>query len=215
MKTKLFNSIMAGSYIALGALTYLCVSDPVASALLFSTGIFLVFNFCNMLFTKVCPLSVITKEYKPIDCVITWIGNGIGAFIVATLVHFTRLEGKIADKLTSIGELKLTDSPISLFIMAFFCAVLVTYAVMIGIKFASGSFAQIFFVWLFISAFVFCGFEHVVANMFYLSSFAWLNNGIEVPALLINLVCVTAGNITGGLLIGYLETRKSIRTFNL
>lgn len=214
VKTKLFSSIMAGSYIALGALTYLSVSDPVAAALLFSTGIFLVFNFCNMLFTKVCPLSVVTKEYKIIDCVIAWVGNGIGAFIVATLVHFTRMEGKISEKLTSIGEVKLTDNPLSLYIMGFFCAVLVTYAVLIGLKYATGSLPQIIFVWLFITAFVFCGFEHVVANMYYLFSYAWLN-GIDVSALLINLVCVTAGNITGGLLIGYLEAPKVTKSVSL
>lgn len=205
-KQKFLSAIMVGGYISLGAMTYLMIPNTMVASLFFATGIFLVFNFNNMLFTRVCPLTAATGEYKLIDWLCAWIGNAIGAFLVATIAHFSRFEGKIAERLQSVGQLKLEDGFVSLVIMGFFCAVLVSYAVLIGKKFKSGSFPQIFFVWLFITAFVFCGFDHIVANMYYISAYSWAF-GADPLKIVISLVAVTLGNIIGGLLIGTIEKK--------
>ena len=76
------------------------------------------------------------------------------------------------------------------------------FAVLIGAKQEKGSFGQIFYVWLFITAFVYCGFEHIVADMFYLSCYA-LNFGSDILQVVKGLVCVTAGNLLGGLFIAW------------
>ena len=54
--------------------------------------------------------------------------------------------------------------------------------------------------WLFITAFVFCGFEHIVADMFYISSYA-LNFGVDILEVGKVLICVTAVNLVGGVII--------------
>lgn len=207
MKTKLLSSIMAGAYISLGAMVYLMIPNQIVASLFFATGIFLVFNFKNMLFTRVCPLWIATGDYGPIDLVYAWVGNGIGAFLVALLSHFSRFEGKITERLIPICESKIADSPLSLFIMGIFCAVFVSYAVLTGRKHPTGSFAQIFYVWLFITAFVFCGFDHIVANMYYLSAYS-LATGFDAAGVAKVFLCVTLGNIAGGVLIGYIDGRK-------
>lgn len=206
MKQNFFSGLMAGAYISLGAMTFLIIPNQIVASLFFATGIFLVFNFSNMLFTRVCPLMVATKEYGVIDLVMAWLGNGVGAFIIATLVHFCRFEGKILERLQPIVDTKLADSPLSLFIMGIICAIFVSYAVLLGKKYPKGSFPQIFYVWLLITAFVFGGYDHIVANMYYLSAYGWAFS-VQVMPFLKVLGIVTAGNIVGGLLIGSLEKK--------
>lgn len=206
MKEKWISSVMAGVYIALGAMVYLSVPNAMIGSLFFAAGIFLVVNFHNMLFTRVCPLSSCTCKYRVTDLLTAWCGNGIGAAIVAVAGHYCRLEGKISEKLQGVGELKLGDSPASLFIMGVFCAMFVSFSVLLGSKYEKGSFGQIFFIWLFITAFVYAGLEHIVANMYYMTAYS-LAFGVDAAGLLKIAVWVTAGNVAGGLFTGYIEKK--------
>lgn len=206
MKSKFFNGIMAGAYIALGAMGFLIIPNQIVATLFFAAGIFLVFNFSNMLFTRVCPLIAATGEYNALDLTVTWLGNALGTTIVATVGHFCRFESKILERLQPIVETKLSDTPLSLFIMGIFCAVFVSYAVLLGKKYPAGSFPQIFYVWLLITVFVFGGYDHIVANMYYLAAYSW-SYGIQITGFLKVLTTVTAGNIVGGLLIGFIEKK--------
>lgn len=202
MKEKWISSIMAGIFISMGAMVYLSVPDTLVGSMFFSTGIFLVLNLHNMLITRVCPLMVYDDKYSWTDIGIAWGGNGIGTCVTALVIHFTRFESTIRDQIQRIAEAKLNDSPQSLFLLGILCAFFVAFAVLIGAKQQKGTFGQIFYVWLFITAFVFCGFEHIVADMFYLSCYG-LNFGIEILPLLKVLVFVTAGNLIGGFFIAW------------
>ena len=200
MKKKWISSIMAGIFISMGAMVYLAVPDTLVGSLFFSTGIFLVLNLHNMLITRVCPLSVYDHSYGWKDIGISWVGNGIGTLISAVIIFFSRFNSLIQESVRTIGETKLNDTPQSMFILGILCAWFVAFAVLIGAKQERGSFAQIFYVWLFITAFVFCGFEHIVADMFYISSYA-LNFGVDLLEVGKVLICVTAGNLVGGVII--------------
>lgn len=202
MKEKWISSIMAGIFISMGAMAYLAIPNSLVGSLFFSTGIFLVLNLHNMLITRVCPLMVYDDKYSWADIVIAWIGNGIGTFVTAVVVYFTRFESVIREQVEKIAATKLGDTPLSLFIMGVLCAFFVAFAVLIGAKQEKGSFGQIFYVWLFITAFVFCGFEHIVADMFYLSCYG-LNFGLDILSLVKVLVFVTAGNLAGGFFIAW------------
>ncbi len=202
MMQKWISSVLAGVFISMGAMVYLSIPNALAGSLFFATGIFLVLNLHNMLFTRVCPLMIYDHQYNWGDVGIAWLGNGIGAFLSAAAVSFTRFGNTLAEAVAGIGETKLGDSPLSLFILGIFCAFFVAFAVLVGAKQRQGSFGQIFYVWLFITAFVFCGFEHIVADMFYISCYA-LNYGVQGPDVVKVLVCVTAGNIAGGLFIAW------------
>lgn len=201
MTGKWFSSIMAGIFIAMGAMVYLAIPNALVGSLFFSTGIFLVLNLHNMLFTRVCPLKVY-GQYQWKDMGIAWIGNGVGTFVAAVAVSFTRFSDTISESVKKIGETKLSDSPESLLILGILCAFFVAFAVIVGAKQEQGSFGQIFYVWLFITAFVYCGFEHIVADMFYISYYA-LNYGAQIVDVIKVLFWVTAGNIIGGLSIAW------------
>ena len=206
MKDKWISSVVAGVFISMGAMVYLIIPDTIVRSLFFATGILLVLNLHNMLVTRVCPLKVYDGSYGWGDIAIAWIGNGIGTAIAALAVHFTRFEAGIRNSVESIGNVKLSDDPLSLFILGIFCALFVAFAVLIGAKQEKGSFAQIFYVWHFITAFVFCGFEHIVADMFYISSYV-LMFGAEIMDIVKVLVFVSAGNLVGGLGCAWLIKR--------
>ena len=92
---------------------------------------------------------------------------------------------------------------------AVMCNVLVCLAVWIG--FASRSVTdKVVGILLPIAAFVACGFEHCVANMFFLSTGIPLNvlggvgvaGAVSLGGAAANLVLATLGNVAGGVLVG-------------
>ena len=99
-------------------------------------------------------------------------------------------------------------APEVLFFKAILCNILVCLAVWIG--FSSKTTAdKVLGILLPISAFVACGFEHCVANMFFLPMGLVLNGlgfgaagAVTLGGVAYNLVLATLGNIVGGLLVG-------------
>lgn len=203
---KLISAIMAGAYIGLGATVYLVTENKVAGSFFFCVGIFLVMNYYNLLFTKVVPFFTHGK-YTIKDIAITFVGNMIGGVVYSFLISLTRLSDKLESKVNSIMNVKLNDNYLSLFIMALFCAVLVAYATFGEKVYPDNKLLSVLFTFLFIMAFVMCGFDHIVANMFYYSFYS-IENGFSLN-LLPSFITVLIGNIVGGLGIGYLELYRT------
>ena len=103
---------------------------------------------------------------------------------------------------------KVALAPVPLFFKAVLCNVFVCLAVWIG--FASRTVTdKVIGILLPISAFVACGFEHCVANMFFLANGLFANlagfgaaGAVDVAGIAYNLILATAGNIVGGVLVG-------------
>ena len=203
---KHVSSIMAGIYIGLGATVYLVTENKIAGSFFFCVGICLVINYYNMLYTKIIP-SYPFKNYSITDIVLAFFGNLIGGIFYAFLISQTRLADKISDRITTLMEMKINDSYISVFIMSVFCAVLVAYATFGDRIYPDNKIIATFFSMLFIMAFVMCGFDHLVANMFFYSFYA-INNGFTL-SLLPSFFIVLLGNTIGGLAIGYLEVYRA------
>lgn len=114
MKEKWMNSVMAGVFISMGAMTYLAIPNTLVGSLFFAVGILLVLNLHNMLVTRVCPLLVYDGRYSWGEVAIAWAGNGIGTLAVAAAVQGTRFKETIREPLARISETKLQDGPLSL-----------------------------------------------------------------------------------------------------
>ena len=206
---KFLNAVMAGVFIGLGAVTCLLVPNRMVGNLFFATGIFLVVNFQNMLFTRVVPLAALDGSFSVPDCAVTYFGNLVGTLLCALGISGTRLAPSLAEKVRAVALPKLADGFGNLFLMGVFCALLVGYAVLCCGRYERGSFGQIFYVWLFITAFVFCGFDHIVANFFYFSFYS-LQFGVS-SAMLAPTLAVTLGNVAGGEFVGFVERVKNQR----
>lgn len=134
--------------------------------------------------------------------IVSWIFNFVGALFVAYVLAY--LGGVVADPTISAGAMTVAETKIGLswdqaFIRAIGCNWLVCLAVYLA--FASDDIiGKIFGIWFPIMAFVTIGFEHSVANMFFLPLGMFLGaEGVTWSTIILNnLIPVTLGNIVGG-----------------
>lgn len=191
----LLKAILTGIAIGIGGTVFLSCENKVAGAFLFGTGLFTILTFGFLLFTGKVGYAVENKPSYLADLAVIWVGNLIGAMLTGGLVLLTRIGGGISEKAAALCEIKFADSPISIFILAFFCGILMFIAAD-GYKNIKNPAGQMLAVFLPVMTFILSGFEHCVANMYYFTAAkAWSGK-----AWLYMLV-MTLGNAAGGILI--------------
>ena len=200
LKTFLYG-VAAGICIAIGGTVFLSVENKVIGALFFTVGLFTICTFGLNLFTgKVCYLFENDRRYA-LQLIPIWLGNLAGTWLTAMLLQQTRIAG-ISARAAEMCESKLNDSLLSIFILSVFCNFLIFIAVD-GFRnnpHEVGKYLALFFG---VMVFILCGFEHCVANMFYISmAGAW--SGRALLFLLVN----TAGNAAGGWIFPLLRKIK-------
>ena len=194
------KAIVAGIFIGIGGTVYLLVESKVIGAVLFSVGLFAICTLNYNLFTgKVC----YTLDNKPsyiIDLILIWIGNLIGTISLSIILSFTRIYPALNEKALGIVIIKFQDQPLSLLLLGVLCNILIYLAVE-GYKNNPHELGKYLSIIFGVSVFILCGFEHCVADMYYISiANAWTYaHAIEC------IVIVTIGNIIGGLLLPMLK----------
>ena len=204
----IMSAILAGAFIAFGGAVATAASSglgnaaPLVKGAVFPVGLILVVICGAELFTGNCLLvsPCISKDIKVTSMLKSWglvyLGNFIGGALIAILVVYS---GVISDKaLADIGNAKVDMGFLQSFLRGILCNMLVCLAVWgsMASKSAAGKILALYFPVL---AFVVCGFEHSVANMYYLTAalLAGANCGVG-NALLYCLIPSTLGNIIGG-----------------
>ena len=193
------KAVLAGVCIALGGTVYLSVENKIIGSLLFTIGLYAIVLNGLFLYTGKIGYLVVEqnkKEYLKI-LLTTWIGNLVGTGIGALAVLQTRISG-IAENVDAICANKLVDSPVSIFILAVFCGMLM-YIAVDGFK-EKGNPLILF---MGVSVFILSGFEHCIANMFYFSL-----AGVWSVKAFLYLLIMTAGNSIGGILIPLIKKVK-------
>ena len=197
-------AIMAGAFIAMGGVVFLSLNNKIVGAFMFSLGLFAVCTLKYNLFTgKVGYLFCNdVKTYLP-WCLMVWVGNLIGSIIVAELVRLTRVAPGIIEKSTKLVQVKADDTLISLFVLGIFCNIMVVHAVdqYLNNPHEIGKYLGII---MSIMVFILCGFEHCIADMFYIQMARMWNS-----QTIIALIVITLGNVLGGILI---PTMRNINT---
>jgi len=162
----LIKSILAGIMIGIGATVYLSLENKIVGSLLFSIGLFIILTKELNLFTG--KIGYIFNNGLPYvkEVIITLIGNFIGTFSVGSVLKFARISNVVSLEAEKICTIKLNDNIVSIFILSIFCGILMYLAVN-GFKEAKDNFAKYAGVFLAVSVFILCGFEHCVANMYY------------------------------------------------
>lgn len=132
-------------------------------------------------------------------------GNLVGAVGTAALVWLAGIQsmsdGAVGETMVQIARGKIALDPVSAVARGVLCNVLVCLAVWLcmGARSVTDKILAILFP---ISAFVACGFEHSVANMYFLPIGVALAAGTSMPLSAVdafsNLALVTIGNIFGG-----------------
>jgi formate/nitrite transporter len=219
--------VLAGGFIGLGGLYYtLVMSDAglgfaasrVVGGLVFSLGLILVVVAGAELFTGNNLLVIgwvagkIHHRRFVRNLAIVYTTNLVGAVGLAALValsgHWKAGGGVVGSTAVSIAASKCALPFIEAFFKGVLCNVLVCLAVWLAM--AGRSVTDKILAILFpISAFVACGFEHSVANMYFIPVGIFINDlapsgtfaapvNLNWMGLVRNLVPVTLGNIVGG-----------------
>lgn len=158
--------MVAGMMIGIGGMAYLLASNPVLGAFLFAVGLtsICVLNF-NLFTGKLCYFLDDKTYLWRLPVILA--GNTVGAMLMGILVSRTRFGGEIGVKAAYMVWTKITDTPASLFFLAFFCNMLIYLAVE-GFRTRTG-FGRYFILVLAVMTFILCGMEHSIADIFYMT----------------------------------------------
>ena len=188
------RAFITGTLIAVGGIAYLSCDNKYIGSFLFGMGLFVILNFDLALFTGKVGYAVNNKPDYLFDLLIIWLGNFAGTAISALLVLCTRISG-ISEKASALCEIKTSDSPVSILVLAFFCGMLMFIAAD-GYKTISNSAGKALTIFLPVVVFILSGFEHCIANMFYFSlAGAWTAKSFGY------LLLMSLGNAIGGIFI--------------
>lgn len=192
------KAVLAGICIGIGGTVFLSCENKVVGSVLFALGLFTIVNWGLNLFTG--KIGFINKE-NWLEVIITFFGNFVGTNLMAWALKSTRIYFALFSKAESIVAAKLSDSYLSLFILAIFCGMLMYIAVATFRKKPDilGSIAVI----MCVSVFILCGFEHCIANMYYFA----LCTGIG--EYIIPLIFMTLGNAAGAIVLHHLINFES------
>ena len=194
----LSDSILAGLMIGVGGAVSLSSDNRYVGAVLFSLGLLTIVHFKLGLYTgKVGNIVRNGAKFIP-EVLVTLLGNAIGTFIAAMLLKMTRIAPALVEKVSVTVETKTSDSVLSMFVLGIFCGMLMFIAVdgFRKNREVSDSTAGYMFVVFPVVVFIICGFNHCIADMFYI----FLSGAYSVSSL-IYLVVVILGNAAGGMLI--------------
>ncbi len=220
-------AVLAGAFIALGAVFYTVTVTSAAEGpamafglarlvggIAFSLGLILVviggaelFTGNNLLAMAWAARCVSTREVVE-QWAVVYAGNLVGALGTALLVLGAGTaevgQGLVGETAVRIARGKVGLGLLDAFARGILCNVLVCLAVWLcmGARSVTDKIVAVVFP---ISAFVACGFEHSIANMYFLPVGWALTLGqpaaIDVGTIAVNLAVVTLGNIVGGTLL--------------
>jgi formate transporter len=236
-------SLVAGTGIGLGGMFYVIIlADPALSfavqkvlgGVAFSLGLSLVVIGGAELFTGNCLISMAwaSRQLSSLDMLrnwaIVWFGNLVGALALVFMLFMAHFadgnHGAVGVALLKVAVGKITPDSTVLFFRGVLCNLLVCLAV--WLTYAGRSVAdKMAGLVLPVAAFVAAGFEHCIANMFFLPMAYVLvlagqvPVGMDVSAITLtgivhNLIPATLGNIVGGAgfvgLVYWVIYRKSL-----
>ncbi|MHB8092913.1 MAG: formate/nitrite transporter family protein [Syntrophales bacterium] len=224
--------ILAGAYIGFGGLLSTTVTFDLPKIMgigftkflagsAFSVGLMLVviagaelFTGNNLMLSSVMA-GKITFGTMSARWAVVWFANLLGSVLLALILYLSGLwktgDGALGASAVGIAYTKVNLTFVEVLVRAIGCNWLVCLAVWMALA-ARQTVGKIFAIYFPIMAFVAIGFEHVVANMYFIPAGIFLHNwaGIAAPAvydpeslnwisfLWKNMVPATIGNIIGG-----------------
>lgn len=258
MERILGKAILAGAMIGMGAAASSVAAHMIpnvglarlVAGLVFPVGLMMVILLGAELFTGDClmAMSLTAGKQRTIDVlrvlITVYLGNAIGAVGLAGLISMSGQlnysDGMLGAYTIKVALGKVNLSATECLVSGILCNILVCAAVLMAMcaKDITGKLMAVFFT---IMLFVTAGFEHCVANMYYLSAgliakqnpmylvqameqYGYSEEQLQAlnigNAVVSNLIPVTIGNILGGIIflgvpLYYLhkqEVRRNIKT---
>ena len=207
MIKNICSAILAGVMISFGGAVFLACSaadQKALGAILFSLGLSVILIQGFLLFTgKTAYLLENKPAYIPYLLEI-WIGNILGCMLMGLAVSSAKPDVK--ETAIKVCDAKLTQAWWQTLILGALCGILVYIAVD---YFRSDddkkSLPKYILVFTCVPAFILCGFEHSVADMFYFAAAGTLYSGAGIVYILL----VSAGNLVGA--VAFHMLKKAVK----
>ena len=175
----LIKSIYAGFMIGLGGTVYLSLENKVIGAFLFSFGLLTIVNQGFYLYT-----GKVGYENDIKKIVIMIFGNAIGTLIMALIIRLSKPELiTIAD---NIWQSKLQLNALQIILPSMLCGIMMYLAVDNYKKNRN-----LLFVIMPVVIFILSGFEHSIANMFYI----FLSGNFNEISICFLVMCLTGNGL--------------------
>lgn len=213
----LLLAVLAGAFIALAgaAATFGNVYvNKAMGAAIFPAGLAMVLIAGSELFTGNCLLVIpllekeITLRQMLRNLSVVYLGNLVGGVLVSACAVYGGTFDAIAETVVATAAAKCNLSFAAGLLRGILCNVLVCLGVWMAFagKTVSCKIIGLFFP---VMCFVICGYEHCIANMFYIPAGLMaagradiVAEGLSILGFLKNLAPVTMGNIVGGAGLG-------------
>lgn len=190
MKKSIFEGIMSGLYVGVGATAFLSCENKIIGSVAFTIALISICLTGAQLFTgKVGYMVFNHKKNDFISLIGCVIGNAIGTFSCAAIITGAGIP--IRQRAIEMCAAKLDTPYVKVFFAAIMCGILMFTAVYTFKE--KKSMAAVFFA---VPAFILSGYEHSIADMFYFS--ASMTFSIEILPF---LGVVLLGNSVGGMLV--------------
>lgn len=196
----LFKGIYAGMMIGIGGTVYLSISNSIIGAIFFSVGLLTICIYKMNLYTGMIGYIIENKLNYIVTLLLTLIGNFIGTMITSLLVLNTRI-ANISVRAKEISAIKINDNYLSIFILSIFCGMLMYIAVN-AFKKEKDSIVRYLAIFICVIVFILSGFEHCIANMYYIS----LAKLWSLKAVLSMLIMIL-GNSVGSIFIAIFNNK--------
>ena len=186
--------------ISFGGGVFLASENKIVGAFLFSLGLTVILLNGFLLFTgKTAYLPENKPSYSLHLCLI-WIGNLLGCMGMGALAGIAK--PALCETAAMLCGAKLTQTPLQTVMLGALCGILVYIAVdFFKADDDKKAFNKYLIVFTAIPAFIICGFEHSVADMFYFAVSGALYTGEGI----IYILLVTAGNLVGAVIFHVLR----------
>ena len=217
--------IYAGFFIATGALCSVVCSYRMTggdsrffSGLVFPIGLMLCLCAGSELFTGNCLLVIplLCRKILISEMLFSWLfvylGNFFGGFIMSILIVYSHVTNLFDYGLAKAFVTTATNKTTIGFGDAFVKGILCNFCVCLSVWLSLGAkdlFSKIAALWTPILLFIACGFEHCVANMFFIPAGLFSSYEYHISRVKLdwgryfykNLIPVTLGNICGGAIL--------------
>ena len=176
------ESLCAGILITIGGTVFLSCENKTVGAVLFSVAL-------------LCICYIVEQHTKQdfLNLDVGLFGNLAATFLLGMLLR--TVLPNIGEKAAEMCSAKLAQFPLYTFIRGFFCGILMYLAVSIYKE--KNSVLGILFC---VPVFILCGFEHSIADMFYLGA-----SGIFSVKIILFTALVVAGNTFGAIVLPLLK----------
>lgn len=216
-RAQFFLGVLAGMYIALGGASSTIVNNlgkgfnpqitKILVGLTFTIGIVAVVVGGAELVTGNILMfgATLDKRTKLGNLLYNWLKvylyNFIGALLIVAIVFYSNiLSDGTKELFVNIYNAKTSQGFLELFVKGIGCNILVCLSVWLATA-SKEITAKVFASAFPVAIFIICGFEHCVANMFYLPIAMMISGTCDMAAMFHNLIPVTLGNIVGGMIL--------------